>query len=196
MATADAPAGDGGPRCARDFVVEKLREADTTMSPAELAEEYGCTNGHVRNLLSDLLEEGEVQRVAHGQYEATEDDEDDESPEGLADLPADSEGNAEQETDGSEPDETAKETPERVDGQAPSAGPGTEGLERPETAESMGVPLPVSANVAMGAVVVFLVIALWWSSRSSRSSPSSSSAAPAEEESDDTAQPETTLIEG
>ncbi|MBX0306064.1 hypothetical protein [Haloarcula salinisoli] len=175
MATADTPAGDGGPKCARDFVEEKLQEADSPMAPAELAEEYGCTNGHVRNLLSDLRDEGEVERVAHGQYAAVSDEEAGDAAEGLADLQADSAGNAQEETEATEPEETAQETPEPTGGQAPSEDRDTEDSELPETAESMGVPLPVSANAVLVGAALFLVLALWWRSRSSGSSGSSSS---------------------
>jgi hypothetical protein len=101
-------------------VEERLQKADSPMSPADLAEEYGCTNGHIRNLLSDLRDMGEVERVAHGQYEATADDGDGDTPELPAELRADSEGNAEAERDDTPPDETAQETGEPVDGQVQS----------------------------------------------------------------------------
>jgi len=178
MATADTSAGDSGPECARDFVEEKLREADSPMSPAELAEEYGCTNGHVRNLLSDLRDEEAVQRVGHGQYEAVEDGEDGEDVDLLADLPAEPEGNAQEETDDGSPEETAQETPEPVDGQARSEDRDTEDLERHETGESAGIPVPVSGKAIVAATAVLLLLVLWQRSRSSSSSSS--------EETDDT----------
>ena len=56
--------------CARDFVLSRLEDADESMSPAELAGEYGCSNGHVRNVLRDLLRENEVGRVDRGEYVA------------------------------------------------------------------------------------------------------------------------------
>lgn len=55
------------------------------MSPAELADEYGCTNGHVRNTLRELREDDLADRVGRGQYVALDSDEsaemDSESPE-------------------------------------------------------------------------------------------------------------------
>jgi len=127
MATADTSAGDGGPQCARDFVQERLREADSAMSPADLAEEYDCTNGHIRNLLADLRSEGAVQRVGHGEYVAAVDDGDGEPADLQADLQPESEGNAQEETDDTPPDETAQETPEPVAGPARSEDPDTTG---------------------------------------------------------------------
>jgi len=174
MATADTPAGDSGPKCARDFVEEKLQEADSPMSPAELAEEYGCTNGHVRNLLSDLRDEEVVQRVGHGQYEAAPDDSDGETADLSADLQPESEGNAQATTEASEPDETPQETSEPVAGPARLEDRDTEDLERQETGESGGVPVPVSGKAIVVATALLLLLVLW-RSRSSSSSPSSSS---------------------
>jgi hypothetical protein len=148
------------------------------MSPAELAEEYGCTNGHVRNLLSDLREDGTVQRVAHGQYEAVEDEGDDADAELLSELPTDSEGNAETGTDDGPPEETAEETPEPTGGQAPSEDHDTEDSEPLASGESMGIPVPVSANLVVGVAAVFLLFMLWRRLRPS-SSPSDQSSQPA-----------------
>lgn len=129
MATTDASDGGSGTKCARDFVEERLRNADSSMSPSELADEYGCTNGHIRNLLSDLRGEGVVQRIAHGQYEAAPDDGEGETADLSEDLLAESEGNAEAETDGEAPQERAEETGEAVDGEARSVDPATEATE-------------------------------------------------------------------
>lgn len=98
MATADTSGGDNGAEasaCARDFVVDRLREADSPMAPAELANEYGCTNGHVRNLLADLMDEGEAERVGRGQYVAAESEPVEGETDLVADLQADSEGSTE-----------------------------------------------------------------------------------------------------
>lgn len=53
---------------AREFAVERLEEVEGTMSPAELASEYSCTNVHMRGVLGDLVGEGEVERVGRGLY--------------------------------------------------------------------------------------------------------------------------------
>lgn len=78
MATANISGGDEGPTttaCARDFVLDRLRESDSPLSPAELADEYGCTNGHVRNTLRELREDDLADRVGRGQYVALDADE-------------------------------------------------------------------------------------------------------------------------
>lgn len=77
MSTADNSGGEGGgdaSACARDYVGDRLREADSPMSPAELATEYGCTNGHIRNILADMLRDGAAERVNRGQYVAADAD--------------------------------------------------------------------------------------------------------------------------
>jgi len=77
MATADNSGDEGGgdaSACARDYVVDRLREADSPMSPAELATEYGCRNGHIRNILADILRDGAAERVDRGQYVAADAD--------------------------------------------------------------------------------------------------------------------------
>jgi len=53
---------------AHEFATRRLAEADEPMQPNELAGEYGSSNGHMRSVLCDLVEDGEVVRVAHGWY--------------------------------------------------------------------------------------------------------------------------------
>jgi hypothetical protein len=74
--------------CARDYVLERLREADSPMAPADLAGEYGCSNGHARNVLSDLLSDGEVARVGRGEYVAPPPEDADSETDVLAGVPA------------------------------------------------------------------------------------------------------------
>jgi hypothetical protein len=59
------------------------------MGPADLAGEYGCSNGHVRNVLSDLLSDEEVARVGRGEYVAPPPDDEDGETDVLAGVPAD-----------------------------------------------------------------------------------------------------------
>lgn len=157
MATADTSAGENpsdGPSCARDFIAERLREADSPMSPAELAEEYGCSNGHMRNVLADLLDAGVVERVHHGQYTTAGDDAEDESEEVDAEADADSEGNAEAETDDTEPEEPPQE-PQEV-----SADRGNESESQPSDGETPSedpdgpAGNPAGATEAAGAAAV------------------------------------------
>jgi len=72
MATASEDTGPGlaarTASNAAEFVRDRLEESDLPRSPAELAEEYGCTSGHMRDVCSDLNAEGAVERVAPGQY--------------------------------------------------------------------------------------------------------------------------------
>jgi hypothetical protein len=171
MATADASAGgsSGEPEvCARDFVVDRLQEADSPMAPAELAEEYGCTNGHVRNLLADLRGEGAVERVGHGQYSAgtSEDDDGDEAV-----SPEESEESSGNDTDGTRPDIEAEERAEMseqmrqsVEGGADPS-PGTDGTggdpvesESEEVVVEEGVSL--SDDLPVGLMILLSTAAL------------------------------------
>jgi hypothetical protein len=78
MATAeDASGGDAlaeAASSARDFIVTRLDDADSSLSPSELAEEYGCSNGHCRNVVAKLRKEGTIRRVGDGLYELASDE--------------------------------------------------------------------------------------------------------------------------
>jgi hypothetical protein len=68
------------------------------MSPAELADEYGCTNGHVRNTLADLREQDRVKRVQRGKYVDSESAPDVPDVDIEAEMPPNTEDGAESET--------------------------------------------------------------------------------------------------
>ena len=101
MAVSEQAAPVTDPReCAsgREFVRDRLAESDAPLSPAELSEEYDCTNGYMRDILSDLNSEGVAERVATGRYVLAGDRGDDSgedtdgslpdiSDDGMADLP-------------------------------------------------------------------------------------------------------------
>lgn len=74
MATAQhadrPPAGPDPAHCrgAEDYVLRRLESADSPLSPSGLAEEYDCGGSHMRSVLSELAQQGEIERVAQGQY--------------------------------------------------------------------------------------------------------------------------------
>lgn len=71
MATTEAAASGTMPRdCknAREYVRDRLAESDEPLSPVELAEEYGCSKGYARTVLSELHGSGMLDRPADGQY--------------------------------------------------------------------------------------------------------------------------------
>jgi len=88
MATASEDTGPGlAARTASNaaqYVRDRLEESDLPRSPAELAEEYECTSGHMRDVCSEMNAEGRIERVAPGQY-AVPDDGADGSDEGDSD---------------------------------------------------------------------------------------------------------------
>jgi hypothetical protein len=66
--TAVHDVGEGPPSSARECAVQAIEKADEPVQPAELADEYGCSAGHMRNTLRDLMDEGEIIRIDRGQY--------------------------------------------------------------------------------------------------------------------------------
>lgn len=80
MATATDSMGSGVDphRCdsAAEFVRRRLSEADEPRSPSGLASEYGCKPNWMRQEMSRLAQEGEIERVSRGQYVDARDDQD------------------------------------------------------------------------------------------------------------------------
>lgn len=96
-----ATATKGGPEMppsedalnAHEFAVRRLAEAEEPIQPNELAGGYECSNGHMRSVLCDLVEDGEAVRVAHGWY--VHPDSADEAPSNVGYGPVDPEGQQE-----------------------------------------------------------------------------------------------------
>jgi hypothetical protein len=59
---------DGEPMNAYEYAVDELEAAEEPMSPAKLADGYGCSGGHMRSVLCDLVRDREAERIAHGRY--------------------------------------------------------------------------------------------------------------------------------
>jgi len=74
MATATGAEGSAeGPdpeRCdsAGEYAAQALKQADETVRPADIASEYGCSNGHMRNTLRRMMRNGRAERIDHGEY--------------------------------------------------------------------------------------------------------------------------------
>jgi hypothetical protein len=204
MSTADTSGGGGvggNVVSARDFVAQRLRHADSPMRPKELADEYGCTNGHVRNVLTDLRDEGAVARVERGLYtdaDSAPDDadaDDDAEPEireeDRVELPVPAENgedaeNDEQGGDASEEDLPDQWQPDEQDDDQEAveveddARDDQEEIVVDEETESSGIPLPVRKEyLAIGLIVVAVI--LYFQIDTSGSSPNQERA----EESDD-----------
>ena len=98
MATAEhadrPPAGPDPAHCrgAKDYALQRLESADSPLSPAGLADEYDCGGSHMRSVLSELAQQGQIDRVDQGQYVAaeTEAETDDSTDAGDADGSDDS----------------------------------------------------------------------------------------------------------
>jgi len=59
---------DGEPMNAYEYAVDELGAAEEPISPAKLADGYGCSGGHMRSVLCDLVDDGAAERIAHGRY--------------------------------------------------------------------------------------------------------------------------------
>jgi len=62
-----------------EFVEKRLSEADSPMSPDELAKEYGCGNQYTQNICSELAQKGVIERVGEGQYVMADESEESET---------------------------------------------------------------------------------------------------------------------
>lgn len=56
-------------RTARQYVRQALEGSTEARSPQELAEAYQCSGSHMRNVLSEMKADGEVEAVEYGLYE-------------------------------------------------------------------------------------------------------------------------------
>ena len=173
MAATETSSGKGElehAACARDFVVNRLAEAESPLSPSELASEYGCSDGHVRNILADLMDEGVAERVGRGQYVDTTSETADVEADVVTDFEPDTFGVAEATTSGEEtdssPDPSADGGPrsedrdttdedDQGDGETESVG---EIEDESVAASGGGIPLPVDPRTLM-LVVALLAVA-------------------------------------
>jgi len=68
--------GDGGgmdpspvdTSSAREYALKRLEEAEEPLKPITLSTEYACSGGHMRTVLKELVDTGEAERVAEGEY--------------------------------------------------------------------------------------------------------------------------------
>ena len=172
----------------REFVRERLSESDAPLSPVELSEEYDCTSGYMRDILSDFAAEGVADRVTTGRYVLADDPDsggvDDAGDATAGSLPVVSDGNMadlpsdDADTDGSDPMPTQDEYQrqystlegDEADGsdssdpvdssENTSASGGSDGRESDADLEAApAAPLPMDP-VALG-VVLTAAIGLW-----------------------------------
>jgi len=55
-------------RSAEEYARERLADAEGTLTPSVLANDYGCVPGHMRRTLRILVEDGDAVRVNRGEY--------------------------------------------------------------------------------------------------------------------------------
>lgn len=68
MATTEQQDGGSVWSSAREFVEDRLDEIEEPVTPCDLADEYDCSNAHMRHTLADLMEDEQAERVDHGEY--------------------------------------------------------------------------------------------------------------------------------
>lgn len=145
MATATPDTGPGAlasaASSAAEFVRDRLEDSDVPLSPSELAEEYGCTSGHMRDVCSELNAEGAIERPdgsKTGLYTDPGDDTEGSDADGSDAMTADLPG-ALADTEGSEQMPTQEEYERqhsRTDGETADAS--AEGSDDGEPADSDG----------------------------------------------------------
>jgi hypothetical protein len=213
MATTDE-IGDGEYiASAREFVENRLQESESPMSPSELAEEYGCSNGHVRNLMPDLVEDGVCDRVGHGKYIADTstgngvgeptDDEITDPSDGVSDEPEPSEM-AESDGSGDEVNTQDVISSDGVDGPSVDGQARSEDLDTTEidpakaagaTAAAGGIGLVSRLDERQMLIVFFVgLIAVWFLIGGSSSESEESSEEAETDESDDSGRVEGGLV--
>jgi len=124
---------------AEQYAFQRLEEEGEPMRAKDLAEEYECTNGHMRRALNNLRDAGKVRRVRRGLYALTSGEENGESSEmNVADLSDarksepymsdDDDRNSSEESAGSESAETTTDGQDAGEEEAvePAAEPGPE----------------------------------------------------------------------
>lgn len=144
MATSAYSGGDfdeDPPSTARECATRAIENSDEPVKPAELADEYGCSSGHMRNILRELMDEGEVVRVDRGEYadasaadveSAVEDTggesaipdaptvDEDASPSEPEAMPTDEEYREQHDLDGDESDDQEEEVSDDQDDEKPA----------------------------------------------------------------------------
>jgi len=186
---------------ARQYAVRAVEESDTPLGAKELSREYGCTKDHMQHMLSDAVDDGEIERIALGRY-ASEDVYNEVEEENEGDDDGDGESGSmwahldgEDEADGQQDDaeEHGEGSPEMgesgedhasVPTDAPSADGDATDFADPDGAGPSGIP--AGAVVAIVVVGVTLYLVTRSSSTSSSSSGQQRSASTPREEMDRT----------
>lgn len=160
--------GIGPCRNAEEYVVEALKSQEGTVSPADLADAYGCTPGHMQDV---LRESDSTTRVEIGEYALST-----ETPTGakaeaedtLSDVDRDEfAGVVASDDAGDEERETAVEGGDEEESDGPN-----------------GIPVPVPPNVLIIAAVGIFLLAFLRGIDSTSSEPDSRSNDNAPEEAD------------
>jgi len=122
---------------AREYVENRLQELDEPITPSDLADEYDCSSAHMRHTLRDLLDDGEAERVGHGEYVAADAGEDTETPTETHGFEQGSEATNGDVADDTEtmPEGTPEDMPPSLAGGPLSADPDGPGTDPAETDE-------------------------------------------------------------
>ena len=157
MSTTEAPGGDPGEELseepehssAREFAEYRLEDIDGTLSPSEMADEYGCTPVHMRKTLTEMMDEGTVERPTYGEY-------------ALADTADSARESTESSVGGQGSEADTEADGEDAGDMRPSAGGGPRSEDRAtEVEEDRESGIGIPREVAVVAVVVVLAVAYW-----------------------------------
>lgn len=174
--------GEGSGRLAdavdsgREYVEERLKEADIPKSPKELADEYGCSNAHMQNVCSEMSAEGVIQRVKAGEYEGVDGPEE-ESDEGVTEGVA--EGSQEGDASALDEDSKAEFDPSAVSDESEDVDESDESAVDVEAVDDVDDAreeraMPPGGALVVGTLLIVLFVFLGSSSAESSSEESSS----------------------
>lgn len=167
-------------RNGREYAIESLNQSDGPLRPSELADGYRCTSGHMRNVLRDLRDDGEVERVARGEYVLADPaDHGSEAASDSEDAADDTSESAEAATQWMTEDADAGAA-HGEDGTTPTTAPSEDGgsteSEDPDGVEGSGgatggIPVPFShEQLVVGAIALAAILYLYHRRSSSASS--------------------------
>ena len=177
-------------RSAEQYVLESLEASTAARSPKELAQGYGCSADHTRNVMSELAQEGRIKRVETGLYTSLDSSEpavpsESEADHDLSDAPegGDTDG-SEDETD-ADSDGEVTDRPEIADDErAELGGVDDGGAGGDDDGDAGGDDDGISAGTALVGATIGLGVIVLLSGRSSSSASDESEAVDEAEDED------------